>query len=182
MSEAVVRLLPCPETTPSQLPWTLTRRGGSLQWVESLTWSACPGWRSPRVRALGEIFVGYTLPFLRVVSWWRYSSSGVGAVLWQSGWGHILPGWPCPGCSSFNCSACGYRSLTCSPDMLPCPGPAVFDYHSLTHLLSLPLIDRLRKANWHLPLRCSPVAPSTSNVIIIIWPCWTFELLGHALL
>jgi hypothetical protein len=26
-----------------------------------------------------------------------YPSSGVGAVLWQSGWDYILPGWPCPG-------------------------------------------------------------------------------------
>ena len=46
-----------------------------------------------------------------------------------------LPGLmtPCPQstwsccCSSFNCSACGYGNLTCSPDVLPCPGPAVFD-------------------------------------------------------
>uniref|UniRef100_A0AAZ3QXH3 B30.2/SPRY domain-containing protein n=1 Tax=Oncorhynchus tshawytscha TaxID=74940 RepID=A0AAZ3QXH3_ONCTS len=28
--------------------------------------------------------------------------------------------WPCC-CSSFNCSACGYRTLTCSPDVLPVP-------------------------------------------------------------
>ena len=36
-----------------------------------------------------------------------------------------LPGcpqstWPCC-CSSFNCSACGYGTLTCSPDVLPVP-------------------------------------------------------------
>ena len=30
----------------------------------------------------------------------RYSSSGVGAVHWQNGWGYILPGWPCLGVSS----------------------------------------------------------------------------------
>ena len=35
------------------------------------------------------------------------------------------------------------------------------------------LNDRLWKANWHLLLRCWPVAPSTSTVIII-WPCWSF--------
>ncbi|XP_071204483.1 actin-related protein 2/3 complex subunit 4 isoform X1 [Salvelinus alpinus] len=28
--------------------------------------------------------------------------------------------WPCC-CSSFNCSACGYGTLTCSPDVLPVP-------------------------------------------------------------
>jgi hypothetical protein len=28
--------------------------------------------------------------------------------------------WPCC-CSSFNCSACGYGALTCSPDVLPVP-------------------------------------------------------------
>ena len=33
--------------------------------------------------------------------------------------------------------------------------------------------DRLWKANWHLLLRRWPVAPSTSTVIIIIWPCWS---------
>ena len=32
--------------------------------------------------------------------------------------------WPCC-CSSFNCSACGYGTLTCSPDVLPCSRPAV---------------------------------------------------------
>jgi hypothetical protein len=30
-------------------------------------------------------------------------------------------------CSSFNCSDHGYGTLTCSPEVLPCPGPAVFD-------------------------------------------------------
>ena len=35
------------------------------------------------------------------------------------------------------------------------------------------LNDRLWKANWHLLLRCWPVAPSTTTVIIIIWPCWS---------
>ena len=29
-----------------------------------------------------------------------YPHSGVGAVFWQSGWGYILPVWPCPGVSS----------------------------------------------------------------------------------
>ena len=29
-------------------------------------------------------------------------------------------------CSSFNCSACGYGTVTCSPDVLRCPGSAVF--------------------------------------------------------
>ena len=41
--------------------------------------------------------------------------------------------WSCC-CSSFNCSACGYGTLTCSPEVLPCPGPAVFDSLSLPHL------------------------------------------------
>ena len=44
---------------------------------------------------------------------------------------------------------------------------------SLPHLLSLTLNVRLWKANWHLLLRCWPVAPSTTTVIIIIWPCWS---------
>ena len=35
------------------------------------------------------------------------------------------------------------------------------------------LNDRLWKANWHLLLRCWPVAPSTTTVIINIWPCWS---------
>ena len=43
----------------------------------------------------------------------------------------------------------------------------------LPHLLSLTLNDRLWKANWHLLLRCWPAAPSTTTVIIIIWPCWS---------
>ena len=30
-------------------------------------------------------------------------------------------------CSRFNCSACGCGTLTCSPDMLLCPRPAVFN-------------------------------------------------------
>jgi hypothetical protein len=30
-------------------------------------------------------------------------------------------------CSSFKCCACGYGSLTCSPDVLSCPRPAVFN-------------------------------------------------------
>ncbi|KAK6301310.1 hypothetical protein J4Q44_G00294080 [Coregonus suidteri] len=29
--------------------------------------------------------------------------------------------------SSFNSSACGYRTLTCSPDVILCPGPADID-------------------------------------------------------
>jgi len=36
------------------------------------------------------------------------------------------------------------------------------------------LNDRLWKANWHLLLRCWLAAPSTTTVIIIIWPCWSF--------
>ena len=36
------------------------------------------------------------------------------------------------------------------------------------------LNDRLWiKANWHLLVRCWPVAPSTTTVITIIWPCWS---------
>ena len=35
------------------------------------------------------------------------------------------------------------------------------------------LNDRLWKANWHLLLRCWPVAPLTTTVIIIIWPYWS---------
>jgi hypothetical protein len=76
------------------------RRGASLEWVESLTWSSCLGWRPPFGCAVAEIFVGYTRPCLRMVGGWRYPSSGVGAVLWQSGWGFILPVWPCLGVSS----------------------------------------------------------------------------------
>ena len=67
-------------------------------------------------------------------------------------------------CSSFNCSACGFG--TCSPDVLSCPGPAVLDSVSNSEW-------SLWKANWHLLLRCWPVAPSTTTVIIIIWPCWS---------
>ena len=47
------------------------------------------------------------------------------------------------------------------------------------------LNDRLWKANWHLLLRCWLAALSTTTVIIIIWPCWSFmniEHLGHVLL
>ena len=33
--------------------------------------------------------------------------------------------------------------------------------------------DWLWKANWHLLLRCWPIAPATTTVIIIIWPCWS---------
>jgi hypothetical protein len=33
------------------------RRGTSLEWVEWLTWSSCPGWHPPWVCAVGEIFV-----------------------------------------------------------------------------------------------------------------------------
>ena len=36
------------------------------------------------------------------------------------------------------------------------------------------LHDRLWKAKWHLLLRCWLAAPSTTTVIIIIWPCWSF--------
>ena len=42
-------------------------------------------------------------------------------------------------CSSFNCSACGYGTLTCSLDVLPCPGPAVFDSPSLSRTCCLNL-------------------------------------------
>ena len=48
-----------------------------------------------------------------------------------------------------------------------------FDSLSLTHLLSLTLNSRLWKDNWHLLLWCRHVAPSTTTVIIIIWPCWS---------
>ena len=34
--------------------------------------------------------------------------------------------WPCC-CSSFNCSSCNYRILTCSPERTTCPRPAVFN-------------------------------------------------------
>ena len=78
--------------------------------------------------------------------------------------------WSCC-CSSINFCACGYGTLTCSLDVLPCPGPTVMD--SLLHLLSLTLNDRLWKANWHLLLRCWPVTPSITTAIIIIWPCWS---------
>ena len=50
--------------------------------------------------------------------------------------------WSCC-CSSVNCSACDYGTLTCSLGMLPCPGPAVFYSLSLPHLLSLTLKARL---------------------------------------
>ena len=36
------------------------------------------------------------------------------------------------------------------------------------------LNDRLWKANWHLLLSFWLAAPSTTTVIIIIWPCWSF--------
>ena len=39
-------------------------------------------------------------------------------------------------CLSLNYSACGYGTLTCSPDLLPCSGPAVFDFLSSTPALS----------------------------------------------
>ena len=49
------------------------------------------------------------------------------------------------------------------------PKPAVFDCLSLPHLLSLTQCSAMKS---HLLLRCWPVAPSTTNVIIInIWPC-----------
>ena len=44
---------------------------------------------------------------------------------------------------------------------------------SLPHLLSLTLNGWLWKAHWHLLLRCWPVAPFTTTVIIIIWPSWS---------
>lgn len=73
----------------------------SLEWVESLTWSSCLGWRPPWVvpwrRSLWAI-LGLVSGWL--VGGWRYPSSGVGAVLWQSGWGYILPVWPNLGVSS----------------------------------------------------------------------------------
>jgi hypothetical protein len=53
---------------------------------------------SPFGCAVAEIFVGYTRPCLKMVSWWL-KTSGVGAVLWQSGWGYILPVLPCQGVS-----------------------------------------------------------------------------------
>ena len=46
------------------------RRGASLEWVESLMRSSCLGWRSPLGCAVAEIFVGFTRPCLRMVSWW----------------------------------------------------------------------------------------------------------------
>ena len=56
-----------------------------------------------------------------------------------------------------------------NPDLFT--SPAVFDSLSLPHLLALTLNDRLWKVNWYLLLRCWPVAPSTTTVIIIIWFC-----------
>jgi hypothetical protein len=83
--------------------------------------------------------------------------------------------WSCC-CSIFHCSACGYGTLTCSLDMLTCPGYVVFD--SLPHLLSLTLTDRLWKANWHLHLRCWSVAPCDYNhcvyfylTLLLIYEC-----------
>lgn len=45
--------------------------GASPGWVDSLLWSACLGWRPPPLGCtVAEIFVGYTQPCLRMVSWW----------------------------------------------------------------------------------------------------------------
>ena len=107
--------------------------------------------------------------------WWNYPVlSGVLCEL------KYAPGcpqstWSC--CwSSFFSFACGYGSLTCSPDVIPCLAAARVLTPplspSLPHLLSRPLNSQLWKANWHLLLRCWPVAPYTSTMIIIL-PCWS---------
>ena len=73
--------------------------------------------------------------------------------------------WPCC-CSSFNCSAVHrtcYLSQTCCFQLSR-------DSRSGRDTLN----DRLWKANWHLLLRCWLVAPVTTTVMIIIWPCWSF--------
>ena len=52
------------------LSHAVTGRGASPEWVDSLMWSSCLGWRPPFGCAMAEIFVGYTQPCLRMVSWW----------------------------------------------------------------------------------------------------------------
>ena len=44
--------------------------GASPEWVDSLMWSSCLGWCPPLGCAMAAIFVGYTQPCLRMVSWW----------------------------------------------------------------------------------------------------------------
>ena len=71
----------------------------------------------------------------------------MGAVLWQSGWGYILPVWPCPGVSSNGATVSPYLSCL----------------SLLSRLLSMPLLFG----------RCSAV--DVTGLLAIIDPFFIFH-------